>query len=204
MIVIVDYGMGNLRSIQYKLAKEGIDALISSEIASIEQADKLILPGVGAFASGMNNLEKLGVLPILNHKVLKQKVPILGICLGMQLLSERSEEGNVNGLGWIDAQTKKFSFGADTNLRVPHVGWNTINIKKDSLLLDGVVENQRFYFTHSYYVDCSNPADIVATTDYGVQLVSVVQRDNVFGTQFHPEKSHRRGLDLILNFIRGA
>ena len=202
MIIIIDYGMGNLRSIQYKLEKEGFNTKVSSSIADLELADKFILPGVGAFASGMRNLRDMGILPILQYKVVEKKTPILGICLGMQLLSKWSEEGNVKGLGWIDAQTKKFSFGADTNLRVPHVGWNTLNIKKDSLLLDGVVENQRFYFTHSFYVSCAHSADVVATTDYGVQLASVFQRDNIFGTQFHPEKSHRRGIGLILNFIR--
>ena len=204
MIVIIDYGMGNLRSIQYKLAKQGINALISSEIDSIEQADKLILPGVGAFAAGMSNLEKMGILPILHEVVLERKTPFLGICLGMQLLSKWSEEGDAKGLGWIDAETKKFNFDANINLPVPHVGWNTICKKKECLLLNSVTENQRFYFTHSYYVNCLNPEDIIATTDYGIQFVSIIQRQNIFGTQFHPEKSHRRGIDLILNFIRGA
>jgi glutamine amidotransferase len=204
MIVIVDYGMGNLRSIQYKLGKQGVDTLVSSDAIAVERADKLILPGVGAFASGMKNLERLGLLSVLNKKVMEKKSPILGICLGMQLLAKCSEEGNAEGLGWIDAQAKRFNFGIDSGLRVPHVGWNTLDIKKDSLLLSGIAEGQRFYFTHSYYVDCADLSDVVAVTEYGIQITSVLQRDNIFGTQFHPEKSHRRGIDLILNFIRGT
>jgi imidazole glycerol-phosphate synthase subunit HisH len=204
MVVIIDYGMGNLRSIQYKLEILGVDVIISSDATKIKEADKIILPGVGAFAAGMSNLENMGIISILNKVVLEQKTPFLGICLGMQLITKGSEEGDSRGLGWIDAETKKFNFSADINLRVPHVGWNTINKKNDCLLLNSVTENQRFYFTHSYYVNCSNSEDIIATTDYGIQFVSIIQRNNIFGTQFHPEKSHRRGIDLILNFITGA
>jgi glutamine amidotransferase len=204
MIIIIDYGMGNLRSIQYKLEKEGIPAKVSSKAIDIEAADKFILPGVGAFASGMRNLGELGILPILEKSVIEEKKPLLGICLGMQLLSKCSEEGSVKGLGWVDAETRKFAFGEGSSLRVPHVGWNTIDILRESILLDGVSKGQRFYFTHSYYVHCLNKADVVATTDYGVAFTSVLQRENIYGTQFHPEKSHRIGLELILNFIKWA
>jgi len=196
--------MGNLRSIQYKLEKEGFTTKVSSSMADMELADKFILPGVGAFASGMRNLGDLGILPILQYKVVEKKTPILGICLGMQLLSKWSEEGDVKGLGWVDAQTSKFIFDDGVRLRVPHVGWNTINKYKDSILFNGVSEDHRYYFTHSYYVNCLCREDIVATTDYGVQITSVLQRENIFGTQFHPEKSHRAGLELILNFIKWA
>jgi imidazole glycerol-phosphate synthase subunit HisH len=203
-VAIIDYGMSNLRSIQHKLARLGIQALITSAEREIKQADKIILPGVGAFAAGMGNLKKMGILPILNEMVLEKKTPFLGICLGMQLLSKRSEEGNAAGLGWLDAETRKFNFKEGVNLPVPHVGWNTINVKKECLLLKQVTENQRFYFTHSYYVECLNPEDIVATTEYGFHFTSIIQRQNIFGTQFHPEKSHRRGMEIILDFIRDA
>lgn len=204
MIVIVNYGMGNLRSIQYKLLKCGINVKISSEADDIEQAEKIILPGVGAFAAGMENLKRLDLIPILNHKVLGCKTPIMGICLGMQLFTKWSEEGNAEGLGWIDAITKKIKNNQGNTLRVPHVGWNTIKIKKKIPLVNEVTPNQHFYFTHSYYVSCKNPSDIVATTDYGLEFTSAIQHENIFGTQFHPEKSHRKGLDIILKFIKSA
>jgi len=194
--------MGNLRSIQYKLEKEGVPSKIGSVITDIEKADKYILPGVGAFGTGMHNLGELGILPLLQQRVLEDKIPLLGICLGMQLLSKWSDESRSAGLGWVDAETKKFTFTEDSPLRVPHVGWNTITQIKDSKLLTGVTEGQRFYFTHSYYVNCLQIDDIVATTEYGNQFTSVLQHGNIYGTQFHPEKSHRAGLELILNFIK--
>jgi glutamine amidotransferase len=210
MIVVIDYGMGNLRSVLHKLGKIGVEAIVSSEAEAIEKAEKLILPGVGAFAAGMNNLRAHNLIPTLNKKVLDEKTPVLGICLGMQLLARRSEEGSAEGLGWIDAEVKRFDFihaqvsaveGNGSNLRVPHVGWNTITPKKESPLLAGVVPGQRFYFTHSYHVCCHNPDDVVATTHYGFDFVSAVQHENIFGIQFHPEKSHRRGLEVVKNFV---
>jgi glutamine amidotransferase len=202
MIVIVDYGMGNLRSIQHKLQKIDIKAVVSSQVDDLEQATLLILPGVGHFGAGMNNLRQSNLLAVLNQKVLEQKVPIMGICLGMQLLTEWSEEGNSEGLGWLRAKTKKFRFPEDKAApRIPHVGWNTIIPTGDSELLAGVGSDQRFYFTHSYYVECEEEA-VLATTNYGYDFVSVVHKENIFGTQFHPEKSHRRGIELIRNFVR--
>ncbi|MFC1703605.1 imidazole glycerol phosphate synthase subunit HisH [Candidatus Omnitrophota bacterium] len=201
MIIIVDYGMGNLRSILYKLQKLQLDAAISSKTNDIESADRLILPGVGNFAEGMKNLEKDSLLTVLNKMVLEKKTPVLGICLGMQLFAKKSEEGNVEGLGWIDAEVKKFNFdGLNASLRIPHVGWNTINLKQEhSFLVDGTHE-QRFYFTHSYHMCCYSQDDVVATTHYGYEFVSVVSKNNIFGSQFHPEKSHKSGFEVVRRF----
>jgi len=203
MIVIVDYGMGNLRSVQYKLKKTGIDALVSSSPDDIERANALILPGVGHFAKGMENIHKAGLFVALNDAAMIRKIPVMGICLGMQLFARKSQEGSVAGLGWIDGEVSRFQFeGQNHSLRVPHVGWNTITPEKESPLLTSVEPRQRFYFTHSYYMECKNEDDILATTHYGYPFVSVVHRDNIFGTQFHPEKSHRRGIGLIVEFLR--
>lgn len=206
MITIIDYGMGNLRSIRSKLSMVDIDSIVSSEIEDMENADKFILPGVGNFAKGMENLRELDLVDVLNRRVVKDGVPILGICLGMQLLTKRSEEGNAIGLGWIDAETRRFDFtGLENKLRIPHVGWNTLDVKKgECLLLKDVPENYRFYFTHSFHVCSEREEDIVATTQYGYDFVSAVERKNVFGTQFHPEKSHVDGLQIIKNFVRHA
>jgi imidazole glycerol-phosphate synthase subunit HisH len=205
MIVIVNYGMGNLRSIHNKLARLGIAAVVSDEAPVIEQADKLILPGVGAFAAGMRNLESHQLITVLNWKVREQRTPVLGICLGMQLFSARSEEGNANGLGWLDAETIRFDFRqSGQNLQVPHVGWNTLRQVRECHLLATVAENQRFYFSHSYHVHCYDAGDIVATSCYGYDFVSVIRRDNIYGVQFHPEKSHQRGLELVVAFVNGG
>lgn len=203
--VIIDYGMGNLRSIQHKLRKIGTDAAISSIPSEVSGADVLILPGIGHFAKGMQNLREYGLLPVLHKKVSEEKTPIIGICLGMQLFTRRSDEGNAEGLGWIDAVTKKFSFNhQEPLLRVPHIGWNTISATRHSQLLEGVAPGQRFYFVHSYYVVCNQLEDVLTTTQYGVDFVSSVQKGNMFGTQFHPEKSHPEGMCVLRNFIEGA
>ncbi|MCD4780263.1 MAG: imidazole glycerol phosphate synthase subunit HisH [Candidatus Omnitrophica bacterium] len=202
MIVIVDFGMGNLRSIQHKLEKAGVESRISSEVNVIKEAHKIILPGVGHFATGMKNLIQFKLIDILNEKILQEKVPILGICLGMQLFTQHSEEGRQSGLGWIKAKAIKFEYDQNNNLRVPHVGWNKIALKKDSTLFNRVNVEHRFYFTHSYYVSCESMDDVIATTTYGIEFVSVIQKDNIFGTQFHPEKSHLNGFEIIKNFIR--
>lgn len=199
MIVIIDYGVGNLRSVQHKVTKLEIDSFICSDPEEISKADKIILPGVGSFAIGIDNLQKKGFVEVLNKKVLEEKIPILGICLGMQLLTKKSEEGNVNGLGWIDAETKKFSF-KEKNLRIPHVGWNSIDIKKDNILFKDIPQDTYFYFTHSYHVCCKDKKDILTTTNYGYDFVSSIQKDNIYGVQFHPEKSHKIGMKIIKNF----
>lgn len=199
---IVDYGMGNLRSIQHKLKKIDIDATISSKPDDIETANVLILPGVGHFSEGMKNLSEYGLIPILNKKVLNDKTPILGICLGMQLFTSWSEEGNTEGLCWLDAVTKKFNFNNHKqSLKIPHVGWNTIKQTRENNFLDGIRVDQHFYFVHSYYVECNQKDNILSTTEYGINFVSSLQKDNIFGTQFHPEKSHLEGMRPIRNFI---
>ena len=201
MIVIVDYGMGNLGSIQNMLKRIGTDALISSDISEIEKANKLILPGVGSFDNAMKNLNNLGLTHILNKKVIEDKTPILGICLGIQLFTERSEEGNLPGLGWIDAETIRFRFGNNqTNLKIPHMRWNIVKIKHNSSLFKDMYNDARFYFVHSYHVVCNNEQDILSTTCHGYDFVSAVQKENIIGVQFHPEKSHKFGMKILQNF----
>jgi glutamine amidotransferase len=202
MIVIIDYGMGNLGSIQNMLKKIGAKGIISSDISDIQKADKLILPGVGAFDNGMKNLQKLELIPILNEKVLVNKTPILGICLGMQLLGKKSEEGQLAGLGWVEAETIKFKFDDNqANFKIPHMGWNTIQIKKESSLFKNMYENARFYFVHSYHLVCKNKQDVLTETNYGFDFVSSVEKNNIIGVQFHPEKSHKFGMKLFKNFV---
>ncbi len=199
LIVIIDYGMGNLCSVLHKVKKLGIDSIISSNNKDILGADKLILPGVGSFAVGIENLKNYKLIDILNKKVLNEKTPILGICLGMQLFTKKSEEGNAEGLGWIDAETKRFNF-TNQNLKIPHVGWNSIIIKKKNILFNDIKPDTYFYFTHSYHVYCKNEKDILCTTNYGYEFVSAINKDNIYGTQFHPEKSHKIGMKIIQNF----
>ena len=199
MIIIVDYGLGNLASIQNMLKYLEIkDVKISSSIEELNNAKKIILPGVGAFDNGMKNLKKLNIIEVLNKKVLVDKIPFLGICLGMQLMTRSSEEGKLKGLAWIDAETKKFTIPKD--FKVPHMGWNSVRQNKDSSLLLNISNSFRFYFVHSYYVHCNDTKDILLSTKYNFYFASAVQKDNMFGVQFHPEKSHRYGMQLIKNF----
>jgi glutamine amidotransferase len=200
MIVIVDYGLGNVRSIAAKIDQMGQDVIISNDISQIEDADKIILPGVGSFDSGIKNLQSLNLLETLNKKIKIDKIPILGICLGMQLFTRKSEEGQLNGLSFIDAETIKFQFGHDRIHQIPHMGWNTIQIKKDSRILKEVFDNSRFYFVHSYHVVCKDENIITATTDFGYPFTSIIEKDNIFGVQFHPEKSHKQGMRILKNF----
>lgn len=201
MIIIVDYGVGNLGSIYNMFKKIGVQAAISSRLTEIEKATKLVLPGVGSFDFAMKNLQKFNFIPLLNQKVLNEKIPILGICLGMQLLTEKSEEGDCAGLGWIDAETVRFKFLPENDrLKVPHMGWNDLKIMKQNSILVDMHEDARFYFVHSYHVVCRNADDVLAKTSYGYEFTSMVQHQNIFGAQFHPEKSHKYGLRLLKNF----
>ena len=200
MITIIDYGMGNLGSIINMLGKIGVEAVSTSKIEDIEKARKIILPGVGSFDTAINNLNKLGLMTVLNKKVTEERIPTLGLCLGMQLLTEKSEEGKLPGLGWIRGRTIRFKF--EDNLKIPHMGWNTINIKKRSPLLRGLDNGSRFYFVHSYHLVCDDEKDILATADYGYEFPTVVERKNVLGVQFHPEKSHKFGMKLLENFAK--
>ena len=202
MIVIVDYGMGNLGSVKKAFERLGSKTYITSQVDIIEKANKLILPGIGHFGAGMENLRKKNLLKILNKKVLKDKTPVLGICLGMQLFTDYGEEGDTEGLGWIKGKTILFRFKEkNNNIRIPHMGWNTLNIKKKSTLLTNFSNDARYYFVHSYYVDCADKEDILTDSEYGIKFTSMVARENIYGAQFHPEKSHSYGLDLLKNFI---
>jgi len=201
MIVIINYGMGNVGSIMNMVKKFTKDVIISSEPEKIKEAEKLILPGVGSFDTGMKNLQQLNIIDLLNKRVMEEKVPVLGICLGMQLLTKRSEEGSLNGLQWIEGETIKFRFGENiNNLKVPHMGWNYVKKVRDSKLLENMYEESRYYFVHSYYVKCEDESNVILKTKYGVEFTSALQKENIYGVQFHPEKSHKYGLQLIKNF----
>ena len=199
--MIVDYGVGNLGSIANMLRKAGVACAISSDLGAIEAADKLVLPGVGAFDNGMRNLAERGLTQLLNAQVLKHKKPVLGLCLGMQLFGRRSEEGALAGLNWLDFETIRFKLdGVNARLKIPHMGWNTLQMRRRHALLDNLGSDARFYFVHSYHVVCADQEDVMAETNYGYDFPSVVGRDNLFGAQFHPEKSHKFGMTLLRNF----
>lgn len=201
MITIVDYGTGNLASIANMLKRIGCGSVITSDANEIAHACKLILPGVGAFDTGMRNLAELGLIEVLNRKVREERVPVLGICLGMQLLVSESEEGERPGLGWIDGCVVKFKAeSANANLKVPHMNWNHIETVKESKLFSEMHEDPRFYFVHSYHVRLNRDEDLLATTTYGYPFASAVEKDNIAGVQFHPEKSHKFGMKLLKNF----
>lgn len=202
MVVIIDYKMGNLRSVQKAFEKVGCDAIITNDIEIIKKASKIVLPGVGAFADGMKHLEELGLIDVLNAEVITNKKPFLGICLGMQLISKKSyENGETNGLNWIDAAVVKFNFeDKEKKLKVPHVGWNNTNYKNENLLFDNILNDSDFYFVHSYHFK-TNEDVVTSTTDYGFDFVSSINKDNIYAFQFHPEKSQALGLKILENFI---
>lgn len=201
MIVVVDYGMGNVGSVANMLRKVGTEAVASADLDVIRNAPKLILPGVGAFDAAMNRLHERGLVEILNRRVLEDRVPILGICLGMQVMTDSSEEGSTTGLGWISGGTRRFNFdGLDPRPRVPHMGWNVVEQARPTPLFEGMYDQPRFYFVHSYHVYCNNQEDVMLTTEYGYRFVSGVSRGNIYGVQFHPEKSHKFGMQLIRRF----
>jgi glutamine amidotransferase len=201
MVTIVDYGVGNLASIANMARKAGTNCVISSKPADVAAADKLILPGVGAFDRGMANLEERGLIPALHERAIGRGVPTLGLCLGMQLLGRGSEEGARPGLGWLEADTVRFKFTADTPLKVPHMGWNFIEPAAPAALVEHLPAEPRFYFVHSYYLACDNPGDVMCWTTYGDRFASGIHKGNLWGTQFHPEKSHSFGLALLKNFL---
>lgn len=202
MITIIDYNMGNFAAIKNMLRKLGHDAIVTSDAEVLKKASKIILPGVGSFDYGIDNLEKLGLIEVLNYKVLEEKTPILGVCLGMQLLTKFSEEGKKAGLSYIDAKTIKFKFDEKSSLKIPSMGWNSIKLIKRLGILDSEFKQQRFYFVHSYYVSCNDINDILATSNYGIEFVSAYQHENILGVQFHPEKSHKYGLEVLDKFAK--
>jgi glutamine amidotransferase len=200
-IAVIDYGMGNLYSIKKKLNQLSLMSIITSDRKEIQEADKIILPGVGHFGKAMENLTKLNLIEVLNQEVLVNKKPILGICLGMQLMAKKSEEGNVEGLDWFDAEVVRFEINDSLKYKVPHTGWNQIKIEKKSKLMCGIYDLSEMYFVHSYHFLVKENSDILNTTNYEYNFTSAVEKDNIFGVQYHPEKSHDVGLQILKNFV---
>lgn len=199
--IIIDYGMGNLNSVLKKINKISGNVLITSSPEELQQASKIILPGVGHFSKAVNNIKQLGLWEVLNEMVLVKKTPILGICLGMQLMAKSSEEGNVDGFGWFDAEVVKFKVSDKIKFKVPHMGWNTIEVKKQSKLTENLPLSPEFYFVHSYHIKSYNVSEVLANTIYDYEFASALEKDNIFGVQFHPEKSHDIGEKLLTNFL---
>lgn len=202
-ICIIDYGLGNSGSIQNMLKRIGYNSSVTNDLNEIDKADLLFLPGVGSYDDGMSNLKKHNLIGILEKKVILEKTPIVGICLGMQLLLEGSEEGAMPGLGWIKGKCKKFNFNENPNcLRIPHMGWNLIYpSQKEDYLLKIEEQELRYYFVHSYYANLENSSDELCSTNYGFNFSSAIKKDNIIGFQFHPEKSHKFGMLLFKNLI---
>jgi glutamine amidotransferase len=200
LIVIIDYGIGNLGSIFNMFKKIKVETKITGDINEIKKASKILLPGVGAFDNAMKKINELNIKEVLTYKALTEKVPFLGICLGMQILTNCSEEGELPGFGWIDAETKKFNFEYDSGLKVPHMGWNSVIKSNECELTRNLPEAPRFYFVHSYYVKVNDEKNSIFKTNYGLTFDSAIQKDNIFGAQFHPEKSHKFGMKFLENF----
>ena len=201
MIGIIDYGLGNLGSIKNMLKIIGGKAIISSDASELDKCDKLILPGVGAFDAGMSKLNETGLTQYIRDEANIDKKPILGICLGMQLLGKKSEEGQMEGLGLIPFESKCFQV-KEQKLKVPHMGWDIVDIKKDIPLTHNLFDQrQRYYFVHSYHAVCESPDNVMMTCDYGYEFAAAVVKDNIMGVQFHPEKSHSFGMKLLENYV---
>ena len=203
MITIVDYGMGNLASVQNMFKRIGAACEITGDLDKISKAQKILLPGVGAFDAAAERIDATGLREVLSKKALEDKVPVLGICLGLQLLTYSSEEGKLPGLGWIPAKVLRFQFESGSKLKVPHMGWDEIHVVNQHSLISDLPPEPRFYFVHSYYAKAEQDKYVLAKTTYGVEFDSVITNgDNVFGAQFHPEKSHKFGMRIFANFAR--
>lgn len=200
-VVIVDCGIGNIRSVQRMFEAVGGNAEVVTDPDSAFSCKRLVLPGVGAFDAGMRALQENGWLDVLNHIALERRVPVLGICLGMQLLCRRSEEGTLPGLGWIDADVVVFDSNALPNLKIPHMGWAPVNPVRENPLIPNDKGLQRFYHVHKYHAVCDRKESVLATAHYGIDFTTGVCRDNIYGVQFHPEKSHRFGMGLMRRFL---
>ena len=202
MITIINYGLGNLGSVQNMLKRIGAPCKITSDLKEIEDAEKILLPGVGAFDSAIQKIDELNLRSVLVHKAKVDKIPFLGICLGMQLLTRSSDEGILNGLDLVPAKTIKFKFDEDSKLKIPHMGWNFVKVNTPSKLTESFTPEHRFYFVHSYKVVCDDNANSILKTNYGGDFDAAIQNNNVYGTQFHPEKSHKYGMQLLTNFSK--
>jgi imidazole glycerol-phosphate synthase subunit HisH len=203
MITIIDYGLGNIRAFVNLFERLNVAIQIARKPEDLRDSTKLILPGVGAFDFAMTQLNRSGMRDEVEKQVMVNKIPVVGICVGMQMLARSSEEGVLPGLGWIDATVKKFDVSkVPFGTLLPHMGWNTIRPGQENPLLEGLNDQSRFYFLHSYYFVCDHDQDSIATTAYGITFTSAVNRDNIFGIQFHPEKSHHNGIRLLHNFAR--
>jgi imidazole glycerol-phosphate synthase subunit HisH len=200
-IAIINYQMGNIGSVAKKIKRIGYEPIIANTTEQVLNASKLILPGVGHFVSAVERLKKSGIWDALNEAVLHRKIPILGICLGMQLMAKRSEEGDCEGYAWFDADVIRFKVSDTIKFKVPHIGWNTLIPQKPSVLLEGINQNTEFYFVHSYQFKCNEEIDISAKSIYDYPFCSVIEKEHIFGVQFHPEKSHKQGEQLLLNFL---
>lgn len=201
MIAIVDYGLGNIRAFDNVYKKLNIPHKIASRPDDLKNATKIILPGVGAFDYAMERVQKSGMKEMLNDLVLQQQLPVLGVCVGMQILAMSSEEGSLSGLGWIEGEVKKFDTSAlARGTLLPHMGWNNISPTRDDKLFHGLDIGSRFYFLHSYYYHCHHPDNEIAVTDYGGLFTCAVKSGNIYGVQFHPEKSHQNGMQILKNF----
>ncbi|GEA07055.1 imidazole glycerol phosphate synthase subunit HisH 2 [Alteromonas sp. KUL42] len=203
MITIVDYGLGNIKAFANVYKRLNIPACYASTAEQLQQASKLILPGVGAFDHAMHKLNNSGLRDTLDDLVLRKKIPVIGICVGMQMMAKSSEEGKSDGLGWINGTVKKFHFANEGEAKkypLPHMGWNNITQLKSSSLIANLDDHKRFYFLHSYYFECVNSADVIASANYGFDYACVVNHENVYGIQCHPEKSHHNGVALLKNF----
>ena len=197
-VTIVDCGIGNVKSVLRMLEYVDATAEIVSDPQDVAGCSRLVIPGVGAFDAGMAALT--GWREALDHVALERKAPVLGICLGMQLLCRRSEEGQASGLGWIEADVKRLDTAGDSQLKIPHMGWADVSAVRPNPLVPGGEGEQRFYHVHSYRAVCDEPADVIATASYGTEFTTAVRRGNIFGVQFHPEKSHRFGMALLRRF----
>lgn len=202
MIAIIDYDMGNVGSIKNMLEHLSVDAIITGDHKTILSADQIIIPGVGSFDQGMHNLIERGLDQVIKTFALELKKPVLGICLGMQLLGHSSEEGKCPGLGLIDFVNLRFQQTNEIPLRIPHMGWNTVKLEKEDPLLKDIDHTYRFYFVHSYYAKCNHQENVLMSTVYGQRFTSSVHHENIYGVQFHPEKSHHFGMKILSNFSR--
>lgn len=201
MIAIIDYGSGNLGSIVNMLKVIGEKSVVTSDKNEIHNADKILLPGVGAFDSGMKQLAKRDLITFLRSEA-DAKKPILGICLGMQLLGRGSEEGTLEGLGLIPFDNVRFQIDENESLKIPHMGWDIVEFQQENKILTGIDGNQRYYFVHSYHAKCDSDENILMTCEYGYKFTAAVVKDNIYGVQFHPEKSHNFGMALLSNFAK--